>query len=217
MPCDTSSNLYLQQYNEVLSHLSTNIHYNNVNHCIVAGDLNTDFTRSDSGNTISLTSFINNANLYSVLQDYKHDINYTCTYSSINNSKLLIDHFLVSINIACFVTNYSRLESTDNLSDHVPLFCYLDCCIDDLPPNIDDSCTLNKKPLWQSAKDSDIEAYIGTLDNCLSLYSLNACILNSTLPCSCIVPHIDAINSFHDHIIESCKIAMSVHIYSAHK
>ena len=32
------------------------------------------------------------------------------------------------------------------------------------------------------------------------------------MPCSCIVPHIDAINSFHDHIIESCKIAMSVHI-----
>ena len=72
--------------------------------------------------------------------------------------------------------------------------------------------TLNKKPLWHSAKDSDIEAYIGTLDNCLSLYSLNACILNSTLPCSCIVPHIDAINSFHYHITESCKIAMSVHI-----
>ena len=56
MPCDTSSNLYLQQYNEVLSHLSTNINYNKVNHCIVAGNLNTDFTRSDSGNTISLTS-----------------------------------------------------------------------------------------------------------------------------------------------------------------
>ena len=32
------------------------------------------------------------------------------------------------------------------------------------------------------------------------------------MSCSCIVPHINAINSFHDHIIESCKIAMSVHI-----
>ena len=105
MPCDTSINLYLQQYNKVLSHISTNIHYNNVNHCIVAGDLNTDFTRYDSGNTINLTSFINNENPYSVLQDYKHNIIYT--YSSINNSKSLIDHFLISVNIACFVTNYS--------------------------------------------------------------------------------------------------------------
>ena len=94
MPCDTSSNLYLKQYNEVLSHIQTNIYYNNVNHCIVGCDLNRDFTRYDSGITISLNSFINNENLYSVLQDYKHDINYT--YSSINNSKSLIDHFLVS-------------------------------------------------------------------------------------------------------------------------
>ena len=62
------------------------------------------------------------------------------------------------------------------------------------------------------SKDSDIEAYKCTLNNCLPLYSLNACILNSTLPCSCIVPHMDAINSFHDHLIKSCKIAMSVHI-----
>ena len=44
MPCDISNNLYLQQYNEVLSYISTNIQYNNVNHCIDAGDLNTDFT-----------------------------------------------------------------------------------------------------------------------------------------------------------------------------
>ena len=212
MPCDTSNNLYLHQYNKVLSHISTNIQYNNVHHCIVAGDLNTDFTRSDSGITISLTSFLNNENLSSVLQDYKHDIKYT--YSSINNSKSLIDHFSVSVNIACFVTKYSILESTDNLSDHhEPLFCYLDCCIDDLPPTIiDDSCTLNKKPLWHSTKDSDIEAYKCTLDNCLPLYSSNACILNSTMPCSCIVPYIEAINNFHDHIIESCKIALSVHI-----
>ena len=129
MPCDTSSNLYLQQYNEVLTHISTNIQYNNLNRCIVTGDPNTDFTRSDSGNTISSTSFINNKNLYSVLLDYKHNFKYT--YSSTNNSKSLIDHFLVSVNIACFVTNYSILESTDNVSDLEPLFCYLDCCIDD--------------------------------------------------------------------------------------
>ena len=70
MPCDTFSNLYLQQYNKVLSLISTNIHYNNVHHCINPGDLNTDFTRSDSGNTTSLTSFIKNENPYSVLQYY---------------------------------------------------------------------------------------------------------------------------------------------------
>ena len=84
---------------------------------------------------------------------------------------------------------------------------------DDLPSNIDDSCTLNTKPLWHSAKDSDIEAYESTPYNCLLIYFIysNTCTLKRTISCSCIVPHIDAINSFHDHIIESCKIAMSVH------
>ena len=73
------------------------------------------------------------------------------------------------------------LESTDNLSDHEPLFCHLDCCIDDLPPNIDDSCTLNKKPLCHLAKNSDIEVYKCILDNCFLLYSLNACIILYTI------------------------------------
>ena len=36
MPCDTSNNLYLQQYNEVLSHISTNIQYNNVKKIIAS-------------------------------------------------------------------------------------------------------------------------------------------------------------------------------------
>ena len=114
------------------------------------------------------------------------------------------------------MTSYIILESADNLSDHEPLFCYLDCCIDDLPPNIDDSCTLNTKPLWHSTIDSDIEVYKGTLDNRVPLYSLNACVLNSTMPCNCITPHIDAINSFIDHIIGSGKICY-VYSYSAHK
>ena len=43
-------------------------------------------------------------------------------------------------------------------------------------------CDNNKKPLRHSTKDSDIETYKGTLDNCLPLYSLNACILNCTMP-----------------------------------
>ena len=60
MPCDPSNNMYLQKYSVVLLHILANIQYNNVNHCIVAGDLNTDFTRLDSGNTI----IINNENIY---------------------------------------------------------------------------------------------------------------------------------------------------------
>ena len=40
----------------------------------------------------------------------------------------------------------------------------------------------------------------------MHVYSIARCLVVA------LCTHIDAINSFHDHIIESCKIAMSVHI-----
>ena len=47
----------LQQYNDVLSHISIYVQSNVVKHCIVAGDLNTEFSRHNSGNTVSLNTF----------------------------------------------------------------------------------------------------------------------------------------------------------------
>ena len=64
--------MYLQQYNEILSHISLHVRYNDVKHCIVTGDLNTDFSLHNSGNTVSLNTFIDIEGLYSVVEDYKH-------------------------------------------------------------------------------------------------------------------------------------------------
>ena len=35
MPCEVSNNMYLQQYNDVLSHISIHVQSNVVKHCIV--------------------------------------------------------------------------------------------------------------------------------------------------------------------------------------
>ena len=64
---------------------------NDVKHCTVAGDLNTDFSRHNSGNTVSLNTFIDTEGLYSVVKDYKQEVKYTC--SGINSNTSLIDHF----------------------------------------------------------------------------------------------------------------------------
>ena len=58
----------------------------------------------------------------------------------------------------------------------------------------------------------DIEAYKHTLDDRLQLCSLNSCSITNSMPCVCDVSHVDAISNFHDYIIDSCKIAMTVHI-----
>ena len=200
MPCDASNNMYLQQYNEILSHISIHVQSNDVKHCIVAGDLNTDFARHNSGNTVSLKTFIDTEGLYSVVEDYKQEVKYT--YTGINSNTSLIDHFLVSANIVSFISKYRTCDSADNLSDHIPLFCDLDICIVDLPNKIDETCILNSKPLWHSAKDVDIEAYKRTLDDRLQLCSLNSCIITNSMPCVCDVSHVDAISNFHDYIID---------------
>ena len=118
----------------------------------------------------------------------------------------------MSANIVSFISKYRTCDSADNLSDHIPLFCDLDICIVDLPNKIDETCIFNSKPLWHSAKDVDIEAYKRTLDDRLQLCSLNSCIITNSMPCVCDVSHVDAISNFHDYIIDSCKIAMTVHI-----
>ena len=96
----------------------------------------------------------------------------------------------------------------------MPIFCYLDICIDDLPNKIEESYTFNSKLLWHSAKDADIEAYKikRTLDDRLKLCLLNSCIISNSMPCVCDVSHVYDISNFHDYIIDSCKMAMTVHI-----
>ena len=108
MPCDASNNMYLQQYNEILSHISIHVQSNDVKHCIVAGDLNTDFARHNSGNTVSLNTFIDTEGLYSVVEDYKQEVKYT--YTGINSNTSLIDHFLVSANIVSFISKYRTCD-----------------------------------------------------------------------------------------------------------
>ena len=51
-PCDTNNNEYLQEYNDVLSDISSCMIKHNIDYCIIAGDLNTDLSRVNSGNTL---------------------------------------------------------------------------------------------------------------------------------------------------------------------
>ena len=120
-PCDNATQSSLQLYNEMLSTISTFLHDNNVVNCI-GGDLNTDLSRVRSGNTISLNNFISNESLSMVQQHVTNSIQYT--FLGCNQSKSIIDHFIVSKNIERYVQEYYTKESVDNLSDNVRYICY---------------------------------------------------------------------------------------------
>ena len=59
MSCDTISNDHIEEYNYVFHvYIYICLYQNEVEYCIMAGDINTDITRHSSGNTISFNSFI---------------------------------------------------------------------------------------------------------------------------------------------------------------
>ena len=67
LPCDTPNNDFLQDYNNVLSTISTCLDRYKIEYCIIGGDFNTDLSR----NTLSLNAFLENENLEYVLKNYQ--------------------------------------------------------------------------------------------------------------------------------------------------
>ena len=79
MSCDTTSNDHIEEYNYVLSRISTCVYQNAVEYCIITGDLNTDLMRHSSGSTISLNSFIEHEHLAYVLKLLSNNVSHTFT------------------------------------------------------------------------------------------------------------------------------------------
>ena len=59
--------------------------------CVIGGDMNTDMSRTKSGNTVSLRNFIRDENLNMVLINVDNSVEYT--YRGINNIVSLIESF----------------------------------------------------------------------------------------------------------------------------
>ena len=103
----------------------------NVVNCVIGGDVNTDISRIKSGNMISLQNFIEKENLFLAINDVINTV--THTYTGMNNTSSLIDHFIMSENMCLLANNYYTMDSVDNLSDHVPLFIVVNCFVETVP------------------------------------------------------------------------------------
>ena len=78
----------------MLSVISNFCATHNVENCVIDGDLNTDMSRTKSGNSISLQNFMDEKNLFLVFKETINDVAYT--YKGANNATSLIDYFIVS-------------------------------------------------------------------------------------------------------------------------
>ena len=54
MSCDVKTNYDLYEFNTILSDISMYCIFNNVDYCIIGGDINTDLSRVKSSHTISI-------------------------------------------------------------------------------------------------------------------------------------------------------------------
>ena len=112
MPCDSIANTNLDEYNEVLSVISTFCTTHNVVNYLIGGDINTDLSCTKSLNTISLQNFMDKENIFLAIREISNSVKYT--YTGINNSTSLIDHFIVSDNICLLTRKYYTMTMNDN-------------------------------------------------------------------------------------------------------
>ena len=83
-----------------------------------------------------------------MLNNVDNSVKYT--YRGINNNVSVIDHFIVSENIRSLIGDYYADDSSDNLSDHVPLFIKLNCLVETVPN--EPASVLQSEPAWGLAK-----------------------------------------------------------------
>ena len=70
-----------------------------------------------------MQSFVDNENYAFVLEKFSDDVQYT--FSGIQHNHSLIDHYIVLQNLFESISQYYTVDSLDNLSDQLPLFCHL--------------------------------------------------------------------------------------------
>ena len=148
-----------------MSDISGCIIEHKIDYCVIGCDLNSDLSLLNSGNTLSLQSFVDNENLAFVLDRFfSDDVQYTLTGIQHNHS--LIDRYIVSQNLLDTISQYYTVDSVNNLSDHLLLFCHLSIYNNNLQSehSIIGKPYVSNKSHWQHASKKQIHDYQTDLD-----------------------------------------------------
>ena len=178
--------------------------------CIIDGDMNIDMSRSKSGNTVSLRNFLSDTNFNLVLNNVDNSVEYT--YRGTNNNVSLIDHLIVSETMRSLTGDYYDDDSSDNLSDHVPLFIKLNCAVKTVPN--EPAPVLQSKPVWGLAKPHHVNNYQVNLNKLLYkfLHTDETLLDHESL---CLKQ--EYITEFHDNIMTASHLAMQQSIPYSHQ
>ena len=178
---------------------------------IIAGDLNSDFSRQSRFVNIIRDFFIE-CNLITAWSSF--NVDFTFSNHLIRNgnnifSSSCIDHFVMQNNILVDVIHAQSIHLGDNLSNHEPI--YLSVKIDSTPSNsyveTTESNSSVNKPVWKKASPENIDNYRSELKSDLDSY-----VLTDGVSCSdptCTDPsHIKDLDDLYAFV--TCSIDSSV-------
>ena len=196
MPCDGDD---VQMYTDILASIEAVLmSHSEVNNVILAGDFNTDFSRTCSRYTGILRDFCEQYDLLPCVLSSVNNVDFTYV-SDVTNNKSVLDHFIVSDNLFVNVRRYYSIKDGDNVSDHFPVI--LESCLQLLQNNHVDA-HLTEKLNWKSASFDDLNRYKIRLKSELANISMPIeAILCGDVGC---LEHIRVIDQYHDDIVNAC-------------
>ena len=158
MPCDNHTADSHYDYNCVLSDISLYFdNNNNINYCVIDGDVNTDLSRDASNPTLSLNHFVQHENLFDWCNSNIFNIDYT--FVSPTGATSLIDHFIIPVEMSHSIITYETIDCIDNISYHIPVLLVIpldvSLILNRFEPHTDTG-NIGTKPLWSHAAEEDI-------------------------------------------------------------
>ena len=199
----------LDEYEGILQEISNLCINNATQHMIIGGDWNADLSRND-GRTKLFKEFISRENLFNPLCLELSNVPFTFSGPMIDGrlpNTSIIDHFLISPNLAREIVTYEANDLYNNTSDHVPLTLKLNINVE-----YHRNYARNFKPSvqWHKCDGNNIKFYKDTLDKLL----LNSNPCHEALKCKeykC-TKHSKFIQEIHNEIInnisQSSKISL---------
>ena len=185
---------------------------------VIAGDLNTDFSRNTRFVNI-VRDFFLNYNLVSVWSAFNVDFTF-CSHQVRNGNNTMstscIDHFILQSPNLDIVSHSQVIHSGDNLSNHEPIF--LSITLDTIPdvpnPVLGEENTSSPHPIWRKATEHHINNYRRDLKHSLDSIALNNGILCNDPNCSSNDHHND-LDVFCNNIINAIDLAVNTNIPSS--
>jgi len=181
----------------------------NCNNILLCGDINCDFSRNSNFVNI-ISNFIDRTGLkvfwnFPDNSENRYIANVRYTYSNTVNNvthSSVIDHFLSNERLFNAVIEADVINSADNLSNHLPIYCKLK--VDQLNLEMEENVNA-PKPSWNRANEQQRREYEETLNNYLSrINTPELCDLCGTLQCQ---QHEEAVDEYASSICEVVEAA----------